>query len=89
VGVALGWNRTVSDQLRTNVSYEEARAHVSDEFLALGDANRRLQQVHAGFIYSPIKNVELGAEYLWGRRTTYQSGSGTLSRLDLMGRYSF
>jgi hypothetical protein len=89
VGVALGWAHTFSDQLRSNVSYEESRAHVSDEFLALGDANKRLQQLHLGAVYSPIKNVELGSEIVWGRRTTYQSGIGTMARLDLMGRYSF
>ncbi len=89
LGVALGWAHTVNDRLRTNVSYELSRAHVSDEFLALGDANRRLQQLHANFIYSPIKNVELGAEFVWGKRSTYQSGDGTMSRFDLMGRYSF
>jgi hypothetical protein len=89
VGFALGWACTVNDKLRTNVSYEESRAHVSDEFLALGDANRRLRQLHADFIYSPIKNVELGAELVAGKRSTYLSGDGTLTRLDLMGRYSF
>jgi hypothetical protein len=102
LGIALGWNRTFSDQLRSNVSYEESRAHMSDEMVnglaALTDsagnptpvfANRRLQQLHAGFIYSPIKNVELGAEYVWGRRTTYLNGAGLMSRVDLMGRYSF
>ena len=94
LGFALGWNRTFSDQLRSNVSYEESRAHMSDEMqagLATAGvvANRRLQQLHAGFIYSPIKNVELGAEYVWGRRTTYLNGAGLMSRVDLMGRYSF
>lgn len=89
VGFALGWMHSFSDALRGWASYEESRAHVTDEYLALGDANRRLQQAHVGFIHSPIRNVELGAELVWGRRSTYQSGSGTMSRLDLMGRYSF
>ena len=40
-------------------------------------------------IYSPIKNVELGAEYIWGKRKTFTPETGTLSRFDLMGRYSF
>lgn len=89
VGFALGWAHTFNGQLRSNLSYEESRAHVSDEFLALGDANRRLQQLHAGLVYSPLKNVELGVEYVGGRRHTFASGRGKLSRIDLMGRYSF
>ena len=91
VGFALGWNRNFGDSLRANVSYEENRAHLDGAMKAAlgGSANHRLQQVHAGAIYTLMKNVELGAEYLWGRRETYGDGVGRLSRLDLMGRYSF
>jgi hypothetical protein len=50
-----------------------------------------------GAIYSPIKNVELGSELIWGQRETFDdSASGGLAaekakmgRIDLMGRYSF
>jgi hypothetical protein len=45
-------------------------------------------------IYSPIKNVELGAEYVWGQRKLFPDANGlvdtgTMNRIDLMGRYSF
>jgi hypothetical protein len=45
--------------------------------------------VHVGAIYSPIKNVELGAEYIHGLRKTFAGEEGKLSRFDLMGRYMF
>ncbi len=51
--------------------------------------NRTLQQVFINVVYSPIKNVELGAEYIWGKRKTFTPETGTMSRFDLMGRYSF
>ena len=57
---------------------------------------KRLTQLHVGAIYSPIKNVELGAEYIYGQRKFFGvadggsgSSDGKLSRFDLMGRYSF
>jgi hypothetical protein len=33
--------------------------------------------------------VELGAEYIYGKRKTFTPETGTMSRFDLMGRYSF
>ncbi|MBL0086582.1 MAG: hypothetical protein IPP44_07690 [Ideonella sp.] len=42
--------------------------------------NRRLTQLHAGFIYAPIKNIELGAEYIHGTRKTFDKDTGTMSR---------
>jgi hypothetical protein len=83
-GVVLGWAHTVNPKLRTNVALGLTRSK--------GDAvfdNRRLTQLHAGFIYVPVKNVELGAEYIQGSRKTFDGDSGKMSRFDLMARYSF
>ena len=51
--------------------------------------NRSLRQLFVNLIYSPIKNVELGGEFIYGQRKTFAGDTGTLSRFDLMGRYSF
>jgi len=51
--------------------------------------NRRLYELFVNAIYSPIRNVELGAEYIYGQRSTFSGQVGTLSRFDLMGRFSF
>jgi hypothetical protein len=83
-GAVLGWAHTVSPTLRSNVALGLTRSK--------GDAgfdNRRLTQLHVGFIYVPVKNVELGAEYIHGTRKTFDGDTGTMSRFDLMGRYSF
>ncbi len=84
-GYTIGWAHTFSEQLRSNLVFGQTRSR-GDE--ALFD-NRLLSQAHLGFIYSPIKNVELGAEYVHGRRSTFDGDRGDMSRLDLMGRYSF
>ena len=51
--------------------------------------NRSLYQIHAGLIYNPVKNVDLGAEYIFGRRTTLANEKGDMSRVNLMARYTF
>ena len=98
-GAVLGWAHTFSPQLRSNVALGLNRAK------RLNDADKNpvfgtqaLTQLHLGFIYSPMKNIELGAEYIHGTRKTFDSHdgdvpkpgeTGTMSRIDLMGRYSF
>lgn len=83
-GLVLGYARTFSDKLRGNLSYGMNRGKSAQAL-----DNRTLQQLFVNVIYSPIKNVELGAEYIRGERRTFASQTGTLSRFDLMARYSF
>ena len=83
-GLVVGYAKTFSDQLRGVVSYGMNRGKTAQAV-----DNRTLQQVFISMIYSPIKNVELGAEYIHGKRKTFTPETGTMSRFDLMGRYSF
>jgi hypothetical protein len=90
-GLVVGYAKTFSDQLRGNLVFGMNKSKVN-----LGTtSNKTLQQLHVDMIYSPIKNVELGAEYVYGRRKTWgdatgnNADTGTMSRFDLMGRYSF
>jgi hypothetical protein len=84
-GIVLGWTRTASDQLRGSIAYGAMKSSTG----GINLDNRTLQQLHLNMIYSPIKNVELGGEYIYGERKTFPGEKGTLSRFDLMGRYSF
>lgn len=93
-GLVLGWAYTHSASLRGNLAIGLNRSHASDAYVAESKAadweqSKRLLQVHVGAIYTPIKNVELGAEYIRGLRKTFAGETGTMSRIDLMGRYSF
>ena len=83
-GLVVGYAKTFSDRLRGVVTYGMNRGKT-----AQAADNRTLQQVFISMIYSPIKNVELGAEYIHGKRKTFTPETGTSSRFDLMGRYSF
>lgn len=83
-GLVLGWAHTFNPQWRSNVVLGMTRSK--------GDAafdNKRLTQLHVGAIYVPVKNVELGVEYIHGTRKTFDGDKGTMSRFDLMARYSF
>ena len=89
-GMVMGYSRTFSDKLRGSLVFGFNRGKTS---LVAIDAdipdNRSLRQMFANLIYSPFKNVELGGEFIYGKRKTFAGGTGTLSRFDLMGRYSF
>jgi len=83
-GVVLGWAHTFSPQWRSNVVFGMNRSKGDPVFDI-----KRLTQLHVGAIYAPMKNIELGAEYIHGTRKTFDNDTGTMSRFDFMGRYSF
>jgi hypothetical protein len=84
-GIVLGYARTWSDQMRSNLAFGMNKSSTA----GINLDNKNLWQLHANLIYNPIKNVDLGAEYIYGERKTWPGEKGILSRIDLMGRYSF
>ena len=80
----LGCSRTFSDQLRGSFVLGFNRGKTAGDFAN----NQTLGQLFVNLIYSPIKNVELGGELIHGERKTFDGDKGTMSRFDLMGRYS-
>jgi len=83
-GLVLGYARTFSDQLRGTLVYGLNKGKTAQAV-----DNRSLGQLFVNLIYTPIKNVELGAEVILGKRKTFAGDTGTMQRLDFMGRYSF
>jgi len=83
-GLVLGYSRTFSDQLRGSFVLGFNRGKTGQAV-----DNRTLGQLFVNLIYSPIKNVELGGELIYGQRKTFDGDKGSMSRFDLMGRYSF
>ena len=83
-GLVVGYAKTFTDQLRGNLAFGMNKGKTAQ---ALN--NKTLEQFHINLIYSPIKNVELGGELVLGQRKTFDGETGKLSRIDLMGRYSF
>jgi hypothetical protein len=110
VGLTLGYQHRVSDQLRLNFVYGAQRSQsgefrdwaVANDFASgTGVAgqyalNRKLDQVHVGGFWAPVKPgkagatppVELGLEYIWGRRETIAGERGDMSRVNFLARYN-
>ncbi len=91
-GYVLGLTNTFSSQLRATLAYGSVESQINavEPYAALGwPGNKSLKQWHLNFFYTPIKNVDLGAEYIGGQRTTFDGQTGDLSRFNLLGRYSF
>jgi len=51
--------------------------------------NKKLNQAWLSSFYSPYKNFDLGLDYTWGKRETFDHYEGTISRLTAMARYRF
>lgn len=98
LGAVLGYQRKASQTLRFNAALGYQRNYDND-YTAFARANgldsgrfgvnRRLWQTHLGFIWNPIKNVDLGVEYIAGRRVTLADEKGDMSRLNLSAKYIF
>ncbi len=90
-GYVLGLTNTFSPQLRATLAYGsvESQFDATDPYAIATGGNKSLKQLHLNFFYTPIKNVDLGAELIQGKRTTYSGEVGDMSRLNLQARYSF
>lgn len=93
-GIVVGVSNAFNDKLRGTVVYGRTRSNFdrTDVYAiatGISSGNKSVSQLHANLYYVPIKNVELGAELVWGKRKTYDGQSGDLSRLNLQARYSF
>lgn len=110
VGLTLGYQHRFNDHWRMNVVYGGQRsrggeyrdwavANGLNTGLSAGQyaLNRRLDQIHIGGIWAPMKAtaaggtppVELGIEYMYGRRETIAGENGEMSRLNFLARYNF
>jgi len=89
-GLVLGYQHKVSDQLRLNLVYGTQKTFNNGYTeLGIGDAvNRRVSQFHIGGFYSPIKVVDIGLEYIYGKRETVLGNEGNMSRVNLLARYN-
>ena len=83
-GLVTGYAHVFSAKLRSNLSIGLNRGTLAAEA-----DNHTLKELFANLIYTPFKNMDLGAEWILGQRITFTGDTGSLSRLDFMGRFSF
>lgn len=78
-----GW----TDRLRTTLTYS---AQVVDNPASSGgSANHAAYSVHGNLVWTPLKGLDLGVEYMTARRELESGASGDLNRLQAFAKYGF
>jgi hypothetical protein len=94
----VGFTHAWSPAFRSNVAWTQTFIEPNEAAAAnLGDlANKRIDVLFVNSFFSPVKNVEFGLEYAWGKRTIFASvapspgnDTGTQHRANALARYSF
>lgn len=90
IAVQVGGTYKILPNLRSTLAYG---AHFADDGTdyakANVTANEKVQQAWINFIYTPAKPIDLGVEYINGKRETFEGKSFKDNRVGLMAKYSF
>ncbi|MGE8645493.1 DcaP family trimeric outer membrane transporter [Acinetobacter vivianii] len=90
VAVQVGGTYKVLPNLRSTLAYGAQFADDGTDFARLNaSANEKVQQAWINFIYTPVKPIDLGVEYVNGKRETFAGQSYKDNRVGLMAKYSF
>ncbi len=90
IGVQVGGTYKISPKLRTTLAYGAVFADDGTEYASLNTSgNEKVQQAWANLIYTPVKPVDLGVEYVNGKRETFAGQSFKDNRVGLMAKYHF
>lgn len=88
--VQVGATYKFSPKLRTTLGYGALFADDGNDYAKLNAAgNEKVQQTWLNLIYSPVKPIDLGLEYVNGERETFKGDDFKDHRFGLMARYSF
>lgn len=87
---SVGATYQINPQLRSTLGYGAMFAEDSNKFAqAITAANKELQQGWLNVMYSPVKPITFGLEYVYGERETFAGTKGKDNRVGAMARYSF
>ena len=89
-GVQVGGTYKFNEKLRSTLAYGALFADDGTDYARLNTAaNEEVYQAWINFIYSPVKPLDLGVEYINGKRDTFAGNSYKDNRVGLMAKYSF
>ena len=89
-GVQVGGTYKFNEKLRSTLAYGALFADDGTDYARLNKAaNEEVYQAWINFIYSPVKPLDLGVEYINGKRDTFAGESKKDNRVGLMAKYSF
>ena len=86
----IGATYKILPNLRSTLGYGAMFADDDSEYADIvTTANKEVQQAWINFIYSPVKPVDLGIEYINGKRETFAGDDYKDNRVGVMARYNF
>lgn len=98
-GAHLGYTHKWSDALRSSAAIATTRFDRDDLANATQRANspagadfypnERLEQIWLNTFWTPYRSFDIGFDYTYGTRETFEGEKGTISRLSTMVRYAF
>lgn len=84
----VAWRHVFTKQLRSNLMY--ARSEYDNPVAYTGTGvTKSSQSFRLNFIYSPLPKLDVGVEYMVGRREIESGAKGDIDRLQFMAKYSF
>lgn len=90
IGVQVGGTYKISPKLRTTLAYGAVFADDGTKYASVNpSSNEKVQQAWANLIYTPVKPIDLGVEYVNGKRETFAGQSIKDNRVGLMAKYNF
>ena len=88
--VQVGATYKILPNLRSTLAYGALFADDGTDYARLNTAaNEKVQQAWINFIYTPVAPIDLGVEYVNGKRDTFAGQSYKDNRVGLMARYNF
>ncbi|WP_180096614.1 MULTISPECIES: DcaP family trimeric outer membrane transporter [unclassified Acinetobacter] len=86
----IGFTHKFTPKLRSSINASIVDFDDSSDYARANPAtNKRLTDYVANVIYSPVPNINLGAEYHQGKRETFDNQEADVSRVNLSATYSF
>lgn len=88
--VQTGLTYSILSNLKTSLGYGALFADKDSDYADLNEAaNKEVQQAWLNLVYSPVKPLEFGIEYVNGERKTFDNEKFKDNRIGLMSKYSF
>jgi len=88
--VQTGLTYSILPNLKTSLGYGALFADKDSDYADLNaTANKEMQQAWLNLVYSPVKPLEFGVEYVNGERKTFDNEKFKENRIGLMSKYSF
>ncbi|WP_028311049.1 DcaP family trimeric outer membrane transporter [Derxia gummosa] len=74
---------------RSSLTYGQVKNRNDAGYGDISKLNAGTREAFANVIWTPVKNIDLGAEYIWGQRKTEDGSKGNVSRIQTSAKFSF